>query len=160
MGKKRKKKLFKKYITVPMPKWLLFLISILIIVISGIMLYLNLTESEFVYEVVDPVDVVGLIDNGAIVIDTNPQEWYNESHIPGAISLPINVSSTCMSCWLGRLMKNVDANDVCIVYDNSMVRSEKAWLYCQEKKTPHKVYIIRGGLLRWKAEEYPIESNL
>ena len=56
-------------------------------------------------------------------------------------------------------MNHVNITDICIVYDRSGVRSEKAWLFCKDMHSPYSVYIIRGGFARWKAEGYPVESN-
>jgi len=159
MVRKKYHKTNKKYYEIP--AWVFIPVAIFVMSISAYAIYSNLSEPEIEittsYEIIDPDEVVELLTNGARIIDTNPQDWYNESHIPGAINLPINVSSTCMSCWWGNLLRRVNVSDICIVYDLSGVRSEKAWLYCKQKQKPYHVYIMRGGLARWKAEEYPIE---
>jgi 3-mercaptopyruvate sulfurtransferase SseA len=104
---------------------------------------------------IKPQELKKMIDSKAadiLVVSNDPQESYEEGHIPGAISYP----------WVSTLKAPV-----------SLPRNKTLVLYCscahEEDSSDmaaklamfgyHNVKLLEGGFLKWSALKYPIETK-
>lgn len=152
----------KKYFIIHIPWKLQVLIAVIIMVISGTFFALGLLSLEpeeqppiTEYVLIDPKNLTLLAQNNTLIIDLNPLIYRNNSYIPYSINIPID-NNTCMSCWYKDLKKELANRTECIFYDLSGIRSNQALDYCIKQKFSGKIYLLQGGLVRWKAEGYPV----
>ncbi len=110
-------------------------------IISLIVICLFLTACASKFETITTNEALDLIEKGAKVIDVRTIEEYNESHIKGAINIPLNEIDSI----------SYDKNDTLILYCASGVRSTKAANTLADMGYT-SLYNLDGGLLNWGSD--------
>ncbi len=164
-----KKKLFgRRTFDVPTPKWFLYGVGILCVVIASYMMISSLLNppaiptEQPIFEWLNPENASIMINSGyALTIDLNPDFYYNYSHMNHTIRIPMvlkNNNTTCSPCWARNLHSLLNTKQPYILYDFSGVRTSLA----MEEMKKHgfkEIYGIRGGINRWVLEGYPFEQQ-
>jgi len=103
---------------------------------------------------IEPVDCATLkswLDNDeAILIDVREVDEYNAAHIKGSILIPVG---TCSPSSVPH-----NPNKKIVFHCKAGIRGGKACEVCAGAQPEKVVYNLEGGLDRWIAEGYPVES--
>lgn len=85
------------------------------------------------------------------IIDTRDRALFNESHIMGAISMP-------MSELVNRTLSSLEFDRDIYVYAST---DEEATVAAEQLRAAgyQKVCVLRGGVAAWKAAGFPVEMN-
>lgn len=110
-------------------------------IISLFIIMMMLTACGSKYQIIDSNKAMELIDNGAIVIDVRTPEEFNESHIAGAVNIPLDEIETI----------EYDLDDTLIIYCASGMRSVEAIKKLIDLEYT-SLYNLDGGLLNWGFE--------
>ena len=110
-------------------------------IVSLFVIMMMLTACGSRYQTIDSNKAIELIDNGAIIIDVRTQEEFNESHIAGAINIPLDEIDTI----------EYDMNDTLIIYCATGMRSVEAIKQLIDMGYT-SLYNLDGGLLNWGFE--------
>ena len=86
------------------------------------------------------------------IIDIRDREAFNNSHISGAVSLPMNE-------LVSRVSNNLELERDIYIYGSTDEQTADA---ADQLRTAgyQNVAELRGGLAAWKANNFPIEGNL
>ena len=86
------------------------------------------------------------------IIDIRDREAFNNSHISGAVSLPMNE-------LVSRVSNNLELERDIYIYGSTDEQTADA---AEQLRTSgyQNVAELRGGLAAWKANNFPIEGNL
>jgi len=83
-------------------------------------------------------------DPTLLLIDLRPADQFKAFALPGAINIqPESILSDSNSELLKQLGKDI------VLYSNSDLASEKAWLLCARNVNYSRLYIMKGGLNEW-----------
>jgi rhodanese-related sulfurtransferase len=82
-------------------------------------------------------------DPGLLIIDLRPADQFKAFAIPGAVNIPFDSLLTASSLQI-LTMPHTDK----VLYSNSGVWSDQAWLLCERKKIG-SVFILEGGINEW-----------
>lgn len=83
-------------------------------------------------------------DPTLLLIDLRPADQFKAFALPGAINIqPESILSESNSELLKQLGKDI------VLYSNSDLSSEKAWLLCARYVDYSRLYIMKGGLNEW-----------
>lgn len=82
-------------------------------------------------------------DPGIMLIDIRPETQFNSYSIPGAINIPMDSLLTDGSQDV-LTIPGIDK----VLYSNSEVWSDQAWLICKRMKN-NSVFILQGGINEW-----------
>ena len=82
-------------------------------------------------------------DPGIVLIDVRPEVQFKAFAIPGAINIPIDSLLTSTAQQILK-MPNIDK----VLYSNSSVWSDQAWLLCKRQKIG-SLFILDGGINSW-----------
>lgn len=83
-------------------------------------------------------------DPTLLLIDLRPADQFKAFALPGAINIqPESILSDSNSELLKQLGKDI------VLYSNSDLISEKAWLLCARYVNYSRLYIMKGGLNEW-----------
>lgn len=111
-------------------------------IISILGIFLLLTGCmETAYKTIDSNEAKDLIDNGAIIIDVREENEFSESHIPGAINVPLGIIYSV----------DYDKDTAIILYCATGVRSSSAAKVLHDNGYMN-VYNLDGGLINWGFE--------
>ncbi|VAW79221.1 hypothetical protein MNBD_GAMMA12-432 [hydrothermal vent metagenome] len=102
------------------------------------------------YNDVRPVEAIGLINHqNAVVIDVRPKEVFKKGHLTNAINIPLEE--------LKSNPKKADKykNKAVIIYCNSGNTSIAACKLLEEQGF-ELVHNMRGGILAWERDSYPV----
>lgn len=93
-------------------------------------------------------------------IDTRDREAYEEEHIPTAMHL---TEATSLEEYLGQFLVSSflrELGDVLLVYgENYHDPRAEEMAHILTLSGSARIYVIRGGILAWKAAGYPIEKG-
>jgi rhodanese-related sulfurtransferase len=87
-----------------------------------------------------------------LVVSNDPQESYDEGHIPGAISYP----------WVMQLKFPVTLprNKTLILYCSCAHEEDSTDMAAKLSKMGYRnIKVLEGGFLKWSELKYPIEKN-
>jgi len=111
-----------------------------------------------------------LNDKNILIIDARSYREYSEGHIPGAVNLDlfafhwIDTSEKGIISFNDQMRKifsysGIDENKKIIFYDNvsGMLAARGVWLCLYFSLSD--VYILNGGLKKWVAEKYELETK-
>lgn len=96
-----------------------------------------------------------LIDAGAadiVIVDNQPEESYNEGHIPGAINFP----------WVHTIKPPVHLprNKTLIMYCNCLEEEDSLDMALKLREFGYRhIKLLKGGWLRWEELNYPVEKK-
>ena len=90
------------------------------------------------------------IENGALLLDVREQNEYDEEHIPGAQLLPLSELSA-------RFEDELPQGREIVAQCRSGKRSAQATDFLRAQG--YDVVNMEGGILAWKAEELPTETE-
>ncbi len=96
-----------------------------------------------------------LIDAGAndiVIVDNQPEESYNEGHIPGAINFP----------WTDRIKPpvNLPRNKTLIMYCACLEEEDSLDMALKLREFGYRnIKLLKGGWLRWEELNYPVEKK-
>ena len=93
------------------------------------------------YQTITTNEALKLFDDGATIIDVRTEEEYNESHIKGAVNIPLDTIDTI----------TYDKNETLIIYCASGVRSVKAINKLVDMGYI-SLYNLDGGLINWGSD--------
>lgn len=110
-------------------------------IISLFFIMFMLTACGSRYQTIDSNKAMELIDDGAIVIDVRTVEEYNESHIVGAVNIPLDSIDDI----------EYDTDENLIIYCATGVRSVEALKKLYDLGYT-SLYNLDGGLLNWGFE--------
>lgn len=82
-------------------------------------------------------------DPGMVLIDVRPADQYKGFAIPGAINIPVDSLLTDQALDILR-KKELDK----VIYSNSDVLSDQAWILCTRLSLPG-VFVLEGGVNNW-----------
>ncbi len=82
-------------------------------------------------------------DPGVIIIDLRPADQFKAFSVPTAVNIPIDSLLTETSLQLLK-MPHFDK----VIYSNSDVWADQAWLLCERQKIK-SVFILEGGINEW-----------
>lgn len=95
-----------------------------------------------------------LDENGAVLVDARPQEFYLEKHIRGALNLPPALFDIIYMMKLSDL----DPEETIIVYGrNISKRYDEEVAHLLTKRDHENVRILSGGLSAWEEQGYAVE---
>lgn len=100
---------------------------------------------------VDVAEARGLVDTGALVLDVRSAEAYGHRHLPGAVSLPLDVLRAGVPATLG-----ADATKPMVVYCGDGVKiGPQATQLLNQAGYPQAVN-LRAGIGGWEAAGQPV----
>lgn len=82
-------------------------------------------------------------DPGLLLIDVRPADQFKMFAIPGAVNIPVDSLLTASSM---DILKRKELDKV--LYSNSDVWSDQAWLLCTRLEMP-SVFVLEGGVNNW-----------
>lgn len=100
-------------------------------------------------------ELMQLIDAGAaeiVIVDNQPEESYNEGHIPGAINFP----------WRNTIQPpvNLPRNKTLIMYCNCLEEEDSLDMALKLREFGYRnIKLLKGGWLRWEELNYPVEKK-
>jgi len=90
-----------------------------------------------------------------LFVDARPYSFYEQEHIPGAVSLPVSIFGFMYDMSIGQTDKSKEI----IVYGRTISRRHDEEVASNLVARGHKkVKIFKGGLNSWKKKHYPVES--
>ena len=110
-------------------------------IFSLIIVLFLITACASKYKTITTNEALELIDDGALVIDVRSNEEYAESHIKGAINIPVDIIDKV----------TFDKDTTLIVYCASGVRSIEAVKELANMGYT-SLYNLDGGLLNWGSD--------
>ena len=87
-----------------------------------------------------------------LVVSNDPQESYDEGHIPGAVSYP----------WVMQLKLpvNLPRNKTLILYCSCAHEEDSTDMAAKLSKMGYRnIKVLEGGFLKWSELKYPIEKK-
>ncbi len=106
-------------------------------------------------EMVEALYARKLADEGAVIIDARPAEFYNQAHIKDSINLPKDMFSFVYSMKLSDL----DPAIPIIVYGRNISRRYDSDVARELTEIGHeKVLVLEGGLDTWKEAGYEVDK--
>ncbi len=96
-----------------------------------------------------------MIENKApdiLVVSNDPQESFDESHIPGAVSLP----------WAAQLKMpvNLPRNKTLILYCACAHEEDSSDMAAKLAQFGYRnIKVLEGGILKWNELKYPLEKK-
>lgn len=105
------------------------------------------------YKVVGPTDFYVLINENKneIIIDTRGESAFENKRILGAINIP-------KMEMLKAFCDTVDRDTPLLVYCDVGTKSRYVCKYLADREFVN-VYNLKGGILKWKKAEYPVEEK-
>jgi rhodanese-related sulfurtransferase len=131
------------------------LVSLLILTIVSLQAVAQNDHTVADFPRVKPAELKKMIEDNVsdfLVVSNDPQESFDEAHIPGAVSFP----------WVHTLKPpvNLPRNKTLILYcacaheeDSSDMASKLA------KLGYHNLKVLDGGILKWMELKYPLEKK-
>ena len=111
-----------------------------------------------------------LNDNNVLVVDSRSYKEYSQGHIPGAVNLDlfafhwVDTSDKGITSFNEQMRKilsysGIDENKKIIFYDNvsGMLAARGVWLCLYFSHS--NVFMLNGGLKKWIAEKFDIETK-
>ena len=126
-------------------------------------------EPSVLQSLADYQDIVRLdapIDSTTIVLDTRPESSYKEGHIPGAVSLNVDLTwnnqftlipITEMEELLG--MTGISQEHRVIIYDDGSFKNAARMFWILESHGHENLHILNGGIGLWKASNLPLSTT-
>ncbi len=96
-----------------------------------------------------------LIENKSpniLVVSNDPQESFDEAHIPGAVSLP----------WVTQLKApvNIPRNKTLVLYCACMHEEDSSDMAAKLSQFGYRnIKVLEGGILKWSELKYPLEPS-
>jgi 3-mercaptopyruvate sulfurtransferase SseA len=87
-----------------------------------------------------------------LVVSTDPQESYQEGHIPGAVSFP----------WVNTLKAPValPRNKTLVLYCSCAHEEDSSDMAAKLGRFGYRnIKLLEGGLLKWRELKYPVEKE-
>ena len=89
---------------------------------------------------------------GFLVVSNDPQESYDEGHIPGAVSFPWAMQL--------KLPVNLPRDKTLILYCSCAHEEDSQDMAAKLAKIGYRnIKVLEGGFLRWSELKYPIEKK-
>lgn len=106
-------------------------------------------ETARVYDLKDRLDWG---EPALTIIDTRDRELFNESHVMGAISIPVDE-------LVDRTKSTLEFDRDLYVYAST---DEEAAIAAEKLRAVGytQVSILRGGVAAWKAADFPVENSI
>ena len=113
--------------------------------------------------------LVGLaspVDNPTIILDTRAESAYLEGHIPGAISLNVDltwntqfllISISEMEQLLGQA--GLSQEHSIVIYDDGSFKNAARMFWILESHGHEDLHILNGGIAAWKANTLPVSTE-
>lgn len=88
------------------------------------------------------------IDNNEPIqlIDTRTTDKYETCHIPGAISIPLDIPM---------MLGLIDTNSKVVIYCIYGIKSEQVFIYLKDKLKIKELFILDGGIYKYATEIDP-----
>jgi CRP-like cAMP-binding protein/rhodanese-related sulfurtransferase len=116
---------------------------------NGIDLFSKIVLNPHVDEIPPNAAITDFKLGNAIFVDARPSELYNESHIPGAINLPISLFDIMYMMSLS----DMDKSRKTIVYGRTISGKYDVEAANKLYLRGHKnIFILKGGIPSWKKE--------
>jgi len=113
-------------------------------------------NSESRYPLITCEELKRLIDSKAtqdiVIVDTQPNEYFAEGHIPGAVNLP----------YTDRIKPpvNLPRTKTLVLYCPCQNEEESTEMAIQLEKLGYsKLKVLRGGIPRWRELKYPTAKS-
>lgn len=82
-------------------------------------------------------------DPGMVLVDVRPADQYKTFSIPGSVNIPVDSLLSVQALDIFR-KKELDK----VIYSNSDVLSDQAWILCTRLSLPG-VFVLEGGVNNW-----------
>ena len=132
-------------------------------------LWINMAHAESLRVDVDWLNE-NLNDNNIVIVDTRPLEHYQAGHIPGAISLPDNLtyqhkeeSGLIVEPDIIQVIfreRGIDTNDFVVIYDDGSLVDAARVFWTLEVYGIKQVRVLNGGFADWQAADLPVTQDV
>jgi|GEM_PF-3328723 len=133
----------------------LFLIVFLLMFFLIIFQIKYIKNAKFYLSIIDSIILMN--KNSSILIDIRKKEKFNKEHISGAINLEY-IQNLNKDYSKIDILKNNKKKDILLVCDFGKLSNEFAIIL--NKLGYKKIFIIDGGIKKWKEENYPLINNI
>ena len=105
---------------------------------------------------VSPEEGKAALDQGAVMVDARPSNFFDEEHIKGAVNLPLPVFDFVYMMQFG----SMDKEKPIIVYGRNISRHYDSEVAYRLVLRGHRnVSIMKKGLSGWEKQQYPVAAQ-